>query len=333
MAKRFSGRYSPDGRGGDLRPEAAPRLPQVPRHPYESRTTWVTVMASPFLLGAFFQGPVGLVTSLAGFGILAAGMWLTREGLKAEAAYDARPVARRPAIPRKLFGGILTGLGLAVGAAEPGALAGAGLIGFAGAVLHWLSFGPDPMCDKGMEGVDAFQQDRVARIITEAETYLSGMRDAILRTNDRRLEARVAMFAATARELFHQVEKDPGDLAAARRYLGVYLMGARDATVKFADLYAQTHDARARADYESLLTDLEANFTQRTRSLIESGRSDLDIEIEVLRERLAREGVRPPSDPLADSDHAAETAPRALPQLRGQTIDSLLRATQKQRRD
>ena len=38
----------------------------------------------------------------------------TREGLQAEAAYDARRIARRPAIPRKLFGGILTGLGLAI---------------------------------------------------------------------------------------------------------------------------------------------------------------------------------------------------------------------------
>lgn len=335
MARRFSGKYSPDGdgykqgHGREMRPGPAP---QVPRHPYESRTTWITVLASPFLLGAFFQEPFGMVTNLAGFGILAAGMWLTREGLQAEAAYDQRSVARRPAFPRKLFGGIMTGLGLAVGAVEPGAFAEAGVIGFAGAVLHWLCFGPDPMRDKGMEGVDQFQQDRVARIIAGAEQYLDGMRDAILRTRDRRLEARVAMFEATARDLFRQVEKDPGDLAAARRYLGVYLMGARDATVKFADLYAQTRDQKAREDYETLLTDLEANFTQRTRSLIESGRSDLEIEIEVLRDRLEREGVRPSHDPLA-RPAKAEDGPRALPQLRGQTIDSLLRATQKHRQD
>ncbi|MDN3710787.1 hypothetical protein QWZ10_01165 [Paracoccus cavernae] len=50
----------------------------------------------PLLIGAFFQEPLGLATSLAGFGILASGMWMTREGLKAEAAYDARRVARRP---------------------------------------------------------------------------------------------------------------------------------------------------------------------------------------------------------------------------------------------
>lgn len=303
MAKFFGGRFSPRSRtdGSDLRPPAQP-LPRDIRHPLSSRTRWITIMGIPFLLSAFWQGPFGLVAHLLAFGALASGMMLTREGLQAEAAYDARRVARRPAVPRKLFGGILTGLGLAVGSYLPGAEIGAVVIGVAGGVLHWLAFGPDPMRDKGMEGIDSFQQDRAHRILSEGEAHLTAMQDAILRTGDRRLEARVAMFTAIARELFARIEQDPGDIAATRRYLGVYLQGARDATVKFADLYAQTHDPRARQDYETLLNDLETQFTARTRSLIDGNRSDLDIEIGVLRDRLAREGVRPaetttPADP------------------------------------
>jgi len=300
MAKRFGGRFSPQERfqrGGDD-PMAARPLPGPIRHPLESRTRWITVMAIPFLISAFWQGPFGLVTHLCAFGAIAAGMMLTREGLQAEAAYDARRVARRPAIPRKLFGGILTGLGLALGSYVPGAELGAGVIGVAGAVLHWLGFGTDPMRDKGMEGIDSFQQDRAHRIISEGEARLKAMQDAILRTGERRLEARVAMFAATVRELFHRIEQDPGDIAATRRYLGVYLEGAREATVKFADLYAQTHDQRARQDYENLLGDLETQFSAKIRKLAEGGKDDLDIEIGVLRDRLAREGVQSPTAEL-----------------------------------
>ena len=293
MAQRFGGRYSPGA-------QDMPQPKGAPAHPLESRVKWITVAAIPFLIGAFWQGPLGLVTNLAAFGIVALGGVLTREGLQAEAAYDARRVARRPAWPRKLAGGVLTGLGLAIGAWAPGAVAGAALIGMAGLALHYLAFGPDPMRDKGMEGIDSFQQDRVARFVAEGEGYLKGTQDAILRSGDARLQARVAVFAETARELFRRVEEDPGDLAAARRYLGVYLMGARDATVKFADLYAQTRDAAARADYEALLSDLEGNFAARTRSLIEEGRADFDIEMQVLRERLAREGVRPTEAVLED---------------------------------
>lgn len=293
MTQRFGGRYSPGA-------QDVPQPKGAPAHPLESRVKWITVAAIPFLIGAFWQGPLGLVTNLAAFGIVALGGVLTREGLLAEAAYDARRVARRPAWPRKLAGGVLTGLGLAIGAWAPGAVAGAALIGMAGLALHYLAFGPDPMRDKGMEGIDSFQQDRVARFVAEGEGYLKGTQDAILRSGDARLQARVAVFAETARELFRRVEEDPGDLAAARRYLGVYLMGARDATVKFADLYAQTRDAAARADYEALLSDLEGNFAARTRSLIEEGRTDFDIEMQVLRERLAREGVRPTEAVLED---------------------------------
>ncbi len=325
MAKRFGGRFSPQPRQdrSDPRPPARPRPGEI-RHPLESRTRWVTIMAIPFLISAFWQDPTGLATHLAGFGGIAAGMWMTREGLQAEAAYDARRVARRPAIPRKLFGGILTGLGLAVGAYVPGAEVGAGIIGVAGALLHWLAFGPDPMRDKGMEGVDTFQQDRAQRIVAEGEAHLKAMQDAILRTGDRRLEARVAMFAATARDMFARVEEDPGDIAAVRRYLGVYLQGARDATVKFADLYVQTHDPRAQQDYENLLNDLETEFAARTRKLIEGGRTNLDIEIGVLRDRLAREGLRPPA--------ARPAEPAELE--RPMTLDDLLipRESEKQRR-
>jgi hypothetical protein len=38
-----------------------------------------------------------------------------------------------------------------------------------------------------------------------------------------------------------------------------------------------------------LLDDLETTFAARTTSLLSDNRSDLDIEIGVLRERLARE--------------------------------------------
>lgn len=308
MAKRYGGRFSPQSRQDDRHDGPEPRLPAraAPgdiRHPLESRTKWITIAALPLIITAFFQPPLIMATSLAGFGIIATGMWMTREGLRAEAAYDARRVARRPAFPRKLFGGILTAFGLAVGAYEPGnaALAGAGAIGLAGAILHWLSFGTDPMSDKGMEGIDSFQQDRAARMVAEGEDHLRAMRDAILRTNDRRLEARVHLFSATAREMFARIEEDPNDLAAARRYLSVYLMGARDATVKFSDLYTRTRDAGARSDYEGLLSDLETNFAARTRQLIEGSRTNLDIEMQVLSDRLAREGVAPRSIPSSES--------------------------------
>ena len=41
-----------------------------------------------------------------------------------------------------------------------------------------------------------------------------------------------------------------------------------------------------------LLSDLEEGFVAKTRSLLEDNNADLEIEIDVLRDRLQREGVR-----------------------------------------
>ena len=116
-----------------------------------------------------------------------------------------------------------------------------------GAFLHLGAFGLDPVRDKGMDGVDQFQTDRVARAVDEAEAAIwPAMKDAILRAGDRQLEARVDRFATSPADLFRTIEGDPGDLTAARKYLSVYLMGARDATVKFADVYARSKSRTAR---------------------------------------------------------------------------------------
>jgi hypothetical protein len=289
MAQRFGGKYSPGNT-----PDGAPE-PNVfdGRQPDKSsgRVTFLFIVALAFVLSAFTgDGPRDLILGLSAFGLLVLSAWLTRDGIAATAAYDARRVARKPAIPRKAFGAALTGLALGVG----GLMSQTGLIypilfGLLGAGLHLMAFGLDPMKNKGMEGVDDFQTDRVARAVDDAEAYLRAMKDAVLRAGDRRVEARVDTFATTARAMFRGVENDPRDLTAARKYLTVYLMGARDAAVKFADLYAQTRDAQAWADFDALLTDLETQFAARTQTLLADNRTDLDVEISVLRERLARE--------------------------------------------
>ncbi len=294
MAQRYGGKFSPgaDNPAGLPRTGTPPVAPPLRRSRAGMRVNLLFLAPAPLVVMAFFREPVGLAFNLGAFGVLMLAAWLTREGLIAEEAYDARTVARRPAIPRKLMGSALTALGLGVAAFGAGqGVAAALILAVLGGVLHGMAFGLDPMKDKGLEGVDSFQTDRVARAVDEAERHLAAMKDAILRANDRALAARVDRFQATARAMFRQVEQDPRDLTAARRYLGVYLLGARDATVKFADIYGRTRDPKVRADYEALLDDLEREFAARTERLLIDDRTNLDIEIEVLRERLERDGV------------------------------------------
>jgi len=301
MAQRYGSTYSPDGSPKtSAKPEGAGTPPPPQHRPFDgkrpsrvgARSNLLFYAGLPLSWKAFSAEPIVMAGYLAALGCLVGAAFLTREGLKAEEAYEARKISRRPAIPRKIFGSVLTGLGL-------------GLVGWfgwgpvetvifasLGTVLHSLAFGFDPLKNKGMDDIDTFQQDRVSKAIDEAEAHLNAMREALSRSGDRAAETRLDAFIKTARDMFRTVEEDPRDLTAARKYLGVYLLGARDATVKYADLWARTNNAEARQDWFALLDDLEQNFTARNEALLLGSKTDLDIEIEVLRDRLAREGIK-----------------------------------------
>lgn len=293
MAQRYGGKFSPEEGEGSPGPVERGAYQGARRTKAGGRVNLLFLAPLPLIWQAFTGGASGLALNLIALGVLLLAAWMTREGLIAQESYDARKVARAPGFPRKLAGSALTGAGLFVA----GYAAGNGIVApiiYAGVgiALHAFAFGPDPMKDKGLEGIDKLQTDRVARVVDQAENYLTAMSDAIKRASDRQAEARLERFQISVRDMLRTVEEDPRDLTATRKYLGVYLMGARDATVKFADIYARSRDAKARSDYMMLLTDLEENFVAKTKMLLADNNSDLEIEIGVLRDRLAREGIR-----------------------------------------
>ncbi|MHA3913774.1 5-bromo-4-chloroindolyl phosphate hydrolysis family protein [Halovulum sp. GXIMD14793] len=293
MAKRYGGPHSPQPMKGG---PALSRFRGQPTAKVSVAARLMFLAPLPLLLaglGEVMAGDaIGAVAELGAFGILMLGAWLLNEGIRAQAAYDTRKVARPPAVPRKALAAIATGAGVFLASWAGGTGFFGGIVfGVLASVTHVIGFGLDPMKRKGLEGQNAFDTERVAIAIEKAEALVSEMLQAAKRFDDRPLEGRVEQVAATIRDMFRTIEDDPRDLSRARKFLSVYLMGARDATVKFADQYSRSRDAEARQKYEELLTDLESSFTQHREKLLIDERTDLDVEIEVLRERLHSEGL------------------------------------------
>ena len=151
MAERFGGKYSPGGTGS----RGQVRAPAARRSRAGMRANLLFAVPFLFLIPAFGSDPVGLALYLLAFGALQLAAWLTREGLIAEDAFDARAIAKRPAIPRKIFGSLMTGIGLGLAgvASDQGAIVGPAIFATLGATLHFMSFGSDPLKDKGVEAV------------------------------------------------------------------------------------------------------------------------------------------------------------------------------------
>jgi hypothetical protein len=295
-AQRFGGRHSPGPRPAEGAPPPAP-FQGRPAARVSIRARLMYLLPAPLLfagLGAIGRAsPLETVAELGGFAGLTLSAWLLNEGLRAEAAYEARPVAKPPALPRKLVAAVVTALAVCVvGAVSLGqGLIGAVAFGAVAGVAQLVAFGLDPMKAKGLAGVDAFESERVAKAIDAAEELVREIVAAAGRLGDRRLEGRVERLCDQARDVFRAIEADPRDLARARSFLHVYLRGLRDATVKFADLQGRRRDPAAQAKYEDLIGDLETSFATHRTQLLEDSSGELEVEIEVLRDRLQQDGL------------------------------------------
>lgn len=313
MAQKYGGAHSPTrtptgatplGTTAQSAEAAAPAMAPINKfrgrkvHKSDIRTKLLFLLPLPLLFSGIgemrAQNASGMVAEFGALVVLLLAAWLLRAGLQAEDAYNCRKIARPPAIPRKIFATALTGIGVCLAAAfgMKASLPAALVYGVIACAAHVFSFGIDPLRKKGMEGMSSFETERVAKAVEKAETLLSETLTASRRIGDRLIEQRVETLAAAVRQMFRAVEEDPRDLSGARKFLGVYLRGARDATIKFADLNSKIHDATVKAKYESLLTDLEASFNIQRKTMMLDNRTDLDVEIEVLRDRLKQEGLK-----------------------------------------
>lgn len=301
MAQKFGGRYSPTSTTPSV-PEAQDGPPATRfrgRRAQRVRISARLMYAAPLPLllagiGEVIAGDAfGMLAEFGAFALLMLSAVLLNEGLRAEEAYRSRAIARPPAIPRKLFAVAATGVGVFLAAAFGGGtgLIGGVLFGAVAAAAQFLAYGADPMRRKGAAGATDFETDRVAKAIDAAEATVAEILALVRGVGDRHLEARVESMLTAVRDVFRTVEEDPRDLTRARKFLSVYLTGARDATAKFAQLYSKRASPEVRADYEALLSDLEASFRAHREELLRDDKVALDVEIEVLRERLQQEGV------------------------------------------
>lgn len=320
-SKRFGGQYSPGGATeAPSRPEPQTKpaaRPQATPNKFrgrkassvDGRTVVLFILPTPLLLAALSAigagAAVHMMLLLVAYGCLMLGAWLAYEGQRAHAEYDAREIARPPAMPRKLVAAVLAGIGVFlgtfIGSGASGLLEFGGqyvtstIFGLAAVGAHVLAFGIDPMKPKGLDGtagIHAAELERVTTAIDKAEGKLKRIEELAGRLRDREIASRVGALNQTVRQMIAMVEKDPRDMSRARRYLGVYLQGAEDAMRKYSDQHEHyAGDPTIRENFLGMLTDLEASFSRGKETLLIDDRTDLEVEIEVLRERLGQENL------------------------------------------
>jgi 5-bromo-4-chloroindolyl phosphate hydrolysis protein len=234
-----------------------------------------------------------IVGDLAALGACWGAAVLTRAGLRAEALYRHRRIARRPP-PRRLAAAALLGAGVAVGAHLAvghdwplAALLGAGSVaGFA------LAYGIDPLRAKRVPAGLGIPSEDVLRTLEEADARIARIEATSRRIGDVDLSARLGRIAQAARSVVDLLEEDPRDLRRARRFLQVYLSGTEQVTERYARKRSAPAAAELDGRFRSVLQTVEQVFEDQRRHLLEDDTLDLDVQIEVLSRQLALEAKR-----------------------------------------
>lgn len=263
------------------------------------KRTWLLMaLAFPLVLAGFveiFDGnALGAIRDFGLFALFVAGARMIRDGLAIEAEYEARDFASAPAFPRKILGSALLGIAMFLTTLlgwDAGLLQSIayGVLGFGASI--W-SFGLDPTKGKGYTTSTGVTPDMVIEALEEAEEKVVGIERAAREIADRPLRDRLARVTRRSRDILGRIEQDPSDLRRAKKFLKIYLDGALEATRKYArsqnDLGG---DTTMYVKFRTLLDDMEKEFDHQYEKLLTNDRIDLDVEIDVLADRLRRESA------------------------------------------
>jgi 5-bromo-4-chloroindolyl phosphate hydrolysis protein len=267
-----------------------------------SRRAWLLrtapiMLAVPLVWGLVSGNLADVVALAVGLAVIYLGTGLVESGLAKEADYETRELAKAPRPPCKLLGAIAIGIGVlvsslgATGAGLPlslllAAVAGAGCL---------MAYGMDPTRDKGLAPELArragVKTEQVIEAVTEAEAKLREIERLAGGLHNRELTDRLGRIVAQARVVLAQIEKDPSDLRRARRFLVTYLDGTRDVVRKYTDQQQDLAETELAANFRHVLETVERVFTEQEQVLKRNETMDLEVQIEVLRTQLEREGV------------------------------------------
>ena len=235
-----------------------------------------------------------LVLSLCTLG----GIWLSAWFLKRAHYYEwesnRRKWTRSSRFPWRSAASTLTGISVfvitfgIVGhnifiAALGGILASAGVI---------LRYGLDPQFDGDKDAsLFGITTEELVEIFDEAENNLREIELAAKNIKNRELKDRLQRIVEKTREILALIEQDPKDLRRARKFLKVYLHGARAVSSQYASSPHAKNDQELEQNFRNVLNTIEDVIEEQKLKLRENDILDLDVKIEVLEAQLKHEGV------------------------------------------
>jgi 5-bromo-4-chloroindolyl phosphate hydrolysis protein len=231
---------------------------------------------------------LGIIVNASGFALYVFAAWCLRKGLQAE-----NPITRTSQLPLKMLAAIITALATGLiawlGAQHTFLVA---LMFAGGAFLGmYLSYGFDLRQKKKIADAQGYSGDEILRMLEESSLIIRSIEQANDKIRNAELNQRIENICAIADRILAEIESDPRDIRRARKFLNVYLDGARQVTEGYARTHQQTQSGQLEQNFRNVLETIETVFQEQHQKLLEEDVFDLDVKIEVLTTQLKREGI------------------------------------------
>lgn len=239
-----------------------------------------------------------LVNALAFTGFMIAAL-VARKGFYAEGEYHRRTITKAPSVPFKTVAALF--LSISVGFTAWLSIDSFGLIqSLAFAITSFIGFalyyGLDPRKDKTESLAFGITAEEVIETLEAAELKIADIDQARRKIHDLQLNEKLRNIVSKARKVLQNIEQNPETLDRSRRFLTVYLDGAKRVTESYAKTQTGSatianHSMAYETDFSNVLDAIEETIAQQEQKLLKDDQFDLDVQIQVLETQLLQEGI------------------------------------------
>lgn len=225
-------------------------------------------------------------------GILLSAVWMST-GRKNKAYYKLRKYPVSSPFPMMFLASLLLGACAFVTSwlmTDYGLFASIGF-GAAATIGCWLWYGIDPVKNKHISFADVNDAEKALEILQNSETLIINIEKSSENISNSEMSQRLSKITKVARDVLKILYENPKKIRKARRFLNTYLTGTESVVQRFAETHKQNQNLKLEENFRNVLENIEDVFVEQYEKLISSDVFDLDVDIEVLKTLLEKQGI------------------------------------------
>ena len=240
---------------------------------------------------------VAAIARAIGFGLAMFAATLIRKGIQLQIEGQQRRFKRRAStVPYRLIGAGVLALAMFIVANwgifnQNYSMFDSLLFGLAVLLGCYLYYEFDPAQKDPQIAAVGITTEELIELLDEAEERIGAIEQASKDINNVEFRDRLKRIVREARAILDTIEEDPVDARRARKFLKVYLDGAKQVTEGYVRVHRNEASPVLEDNFRRVLITIETVIAEQQEKLRENNTHDLDVNIEVLQLQLEKEGI------------------------------------------